>query len=119
MARANRHFIPGSVWHITHRSHKKEFLLRFGRERQRRLQRLFEGKKRFGTFILNHAVTSNHIHLLVKDDREGEVILRTMQLIGGRTGQEYNRRKNRKGAFWEDRLPKERRTQLGKTMELL
>jgi hypothetical protein len=26
-----------------------------------------------------------------------------MQLIAGRTGQEYNRRKNRNGAFWEDR----------------
>jgi len=24
MARANRHYIPGSVWHITHRCHKKE-----------------------------------------------------------------------------------------------
>ena len=26
-----------------------------------------------------------------------------MQLIAGRVGQEYNNRKNRKGAFWEDR----------------
>jgi hypothetical protein len=26
-----------------------------------------------------------------------------MQLIAGRTGQDYNRRKNRRGAFWEDR----------------
>jgi len=26
-----------------------------------------------------------------------------MQLIAGRTGQEYNQRKKRKGAFWEDR----------------
>jgi putative transposase len=26
-----------------------------------------------------------------------------MQLIAGRTAQEYNRRKNRQGAFWEDR----------------
>jgi hypothetical protein len=26
-----------------------------------------------------------------------------MQLIAGRTGQEYNKRKKRKGAFWEDR----------------
>ena len=26
-----------------------------------------------------------------------------MQLIAGRSGQEYNRRKGRKGAFWEDR----------------
>jgi len=103
MARANRHYIPGCVWHITHRCHKKEFLLRFARDRQRWLQWLFEGKKRFGTCILNYAVTSNHIHLLIKDGREGEVIPQTIQLIAGRTGQEYNRRKNRKGAFWEDR----------------
>jgi putative transposase len=48
-------------------------------------------------------VTSNHIHLLVRDGKEGEVIPQTMQLIAGRTGQEYNQRKNRNGAFWEDR----------------
>ena len=103
MARANGHYIPGCVWHITHRCHKREFLLRFARDRQRWLQWLFEGKKRFGMCILNYAVTSNHIHLLVQDGGEGEVIPQTMQLIAGRTGQEYNRRKNRKGAFWEDR----------------
>ena len=28
MARANRHYIPGYVWHITHRCHQKEFLLK-------------------------------------------------------------------------------------------
>jgi len=103
MARANRHYIPGCVWHITHRCHKREFLLRFARDRQRWLRWLFDGRKRFGTCILNYAVTSNHIHLLVQDGREGEVIPQTMQLIAGRTGQEYNRRKERKGAFWEDR----------------
>jgi len=29
MARANRHRLPGHVWHITHRCHKREFLLKF------------------------------------------------------------------------------------------
>ena len=29
MPRANRHFLPGHVWHITHRCHRKEFLLKF------------------------------------------------------------------------------------------
>jgi len=48
-------------------------------------------------------VTSNHIHLLVVDDGDRDVIPRSIQLIAGRTGQEYNQRKNRKGAFWEDR----------------
>jgi putative transposase len=47
-------------------------------------------------------VTSNHIHLLVKDTGEN-VISRSLQLIAGRTAQEYNLRKHHKGAFWEDR----------------
>ena len=48
-------------------------------------------------------MTSNHIHLLLRDGQEREVIPQTMQLIAGRTGQEYNQRKKRNGAFWEDR----------------
>ncbi len=47
-------------------------------------------------------VTSNHIHLLVKDTAK-DVISRSLQLIAGCTGQEYNNRKSRKGAYWEDR----------------
>ncbi len=78
MTWANRHYIPGHVRHITRRRHKREFLLRFARDRRRWLQWLFEGKKRFGTCILNYAVTSNHIHLLVRDGQEGEVISQTM-----------------------------------------
>jgi putative transposase len=103
MPRANRHYIPGCVWHITHRCHKKEFLLKFARDRRRYLQWLFEAKKRFGLSELNYMVTSNHIHLLVRDIGERDVIPNSIQLIAGRTGQEYNQRKDRKGAYWEDR----------------
>ena len=53
--------------------------------------------------ILNYAVTSNHIHLLVVGGNERDVIPNSIKLIAGRTGQEFNQRKNRKGAFWEDR----------------
>lgn len=31
MPRANRYFVPGYVWHITHRCHRKVFLLKFGK----------------------------------------------------------------------------------------
>jgi hypothetical protein len=48
-------------------------------------------------------VTSNHIHILVRDNGTTDIIPKSIQLIAGRTGQEYNRRKKRKGAFWEDR----------------
>jgi putative transposase len=48
-------------------------------------------------------VTSNHVHLLAFDNRGRNVIPDSIKLVAGRTGQEYNVRKNRKGAFWEDR----------------
>jgi putative transposase len=90
------------VAHITHRCHKKEFLLKFAPDRRSYLRWLFESRKRFGLYVLDYVVTSNHIHLLVKDTGE-DVIARSMQLIAGQTAQQYNRRKQRKGAFWEDR----------------
>lgn len=51
--------------------------------------------------MLNYIATYNRIHLLVKDRGRGE-IAKSMQLIASRTGQEYNRRKQRHGAFWRD-----------------
>ncbi len=53
--------------------------------------------------VLNYMVTSNHVHLLVFDNGGRNVIPDSIKLVAGRTGQEYNVRKNRKGAFWEDR----------------
>jgi len=67
MPRANRYFLPDHVWHITHRCHKKAFLLKFAKDRKRWLHWLFEARKRFGLCVLNYITTSNHIHLLVRD----------------------------------------------------
>ena len=64
---------------------------------------LFEAKKRYGLRVLNYMATSNHIHLLVLDSGQRNIIPKSMQLIAGRTAQEFNQRKKRKGAFWEDR----------------
>ena len=61
-----------------------------------------EAKKRFGLSVLNYIVTCNHVHLLVRDSGPN-VIADSIQLIAGRSGQEYNQRKGRHGAFWEDR----------------
>jgi len=95
MARAKRHYLPGYIWHITHRCHKREFLLKFSKDRRRWLQWLFQAKRRYGLTILNYIVTSNHIHLLVVDDGYRDVIPRSIKLVVGRTGQEYNQRKGR------------------------
>lgn len=103
MPRASRYFLPGYSWHITHRCHKREFLLKFNRDKRCWLSWLFEAKKRYGLKILNYMVTDNHIHILAIDDGNRECIPRSMQLLAGRTGQEFNHRKKRKGAYWEDR----------------
>ena len=65
MPRANRHFLPGLVWHLTHRCHQREFLLKFSRDRDTYLHWLYEARKRFGLCVLDYMVTSNHVHLLV------------------------------------------------------
>jgi putative transposase len=104
MARAKRHYIPGHVWHIAHRCHKREFLIKFPRDRRRWIEWLYQAKKRYsGLSMLDYMVTSNHVHLLVFDNAGRSVIPDSIKLVAGRTGQEYNVRKNRKGAFWEDR----------------
>ena len=102
MPRASRVSIDGQVWHITHRCHERSFLLKFVRDRKRWRHWLFEARRRYNLSVLNYIATSNHIHLLCADQGSQE-ISRSMQLVAGRVAQEYNVRKRRKGAFWEDR----------------
>jgi len=35
MAREKRHYIPGQIWHLTHRYHKREFWLKLVKDRKR------------------------------------------------------------------------------------
>jgi len=92
MARAKRHYLPGHVWHITHRVIKRSFCLNLP-------EIDIDGCN--GYLRQRNGMVS--IHLLVVDGGGREVIPKSIQLIAGRTGHEYNQRKNRNGAFWEDR----------------
>ena len=102
MTRAHRVFLPGQIWHITHRCHARAFLLNVRRDRRCWLGWLLEARRRYGLCVLNYIVTRNHVHLLVRDRGEGEIAA-AMQLVAGRTAQAYNERKQRDGAFWKDR----------------
>jgi putative transposase len=77
-------------------------LLKFARDRRRWRYWLFEATRRYGLSVLNFIATSNHVHLLIVDQGNKEVAA-SMQLVAGRTAQEYNKRKKRQGAFWDDR----------------
>jgi putative transposase len=103
MPRANRHYIPGQIWHLTHRCHDRQFLLRAEDDRRAWTSWVREARSRYGLCVLDYCVTNNHTHLLVHDTGKPHSIARSVQLIAGRTAQQYNERKGRGGAFWEDR----------------
>jgi putative transposase len=100
--RANRSYCEGRIWHVTQRCCCRAFLLKFVRDRRRWRHWLYIARRRYGLCVLNYVATSNHVHLLLVDTGDN-AIARGMQLIAGRTAQEFNTRKNRSGAFWEGR----------------
>jgi len=102
MPRANRYFVPGQPLHITHRCHDRAFLLRFARDRNAYRSWLREGVRRSGIPVLDYCITSNHVHLVAESGYASEVA-DLMRLVEGSCGGQYNRRKDRGGAFWEDR----------------
>ena len=50
----------------------------------------YKAKKQYEPIVLDYMVTSNHIHLRVYDHAGRDVIPKSILLLAGRTGQEYN-----------------------------
>ena len=103
MTRAKRFFIPGYIWHLTSRCVNREFLLKFNLDKKRLIFWLYQARLRFNISILNYAITSNHIHIILTNRTDINDIPKAMQLALGRIAQEYNTRKGRQGPFWQDR----------------
>src|SRR4030042_965182 len=51
MPRANRHHLASYVWHITQCCHRKQFLLKFARDRRAWMRWLYEARKRHGLCV--------------------------------------------------------------------
>jgi putative transposase len=100
--RANRYILPGYIYHLTHRCHDRQFLLRFARDRNAYRRRLREAVWSENVALLTYNITSNHVHLIVYAE-QAEQIARLVQRAAGEFAREYNRRKQRSGAFWEGR----------------
>ena len=102
MPRANRYILPGRIYHLTHRCHDRQFLLRFAKDRDGYRHRLREALRSVNASLLTYNITSNHVHLLTYADAT-EQIAELMQQVAGEFARDYNRRKQRSGAFWEGR----------------
>ena len=65
MPRASRYWVKGAAYHLTHRCHNRDFLLRFARDRDDYRAMLRQELQRRSVSLLSYAITSNHVHLLV------------------------------------------------------
>lgn len=103
MPKAERYFVEGKHYHLTHRCHNRSFLFRFAKDRDVYREMLRQRLLKYKTPLLGYCITSNHVHLLVtamSDTRVSEL----MESLEGDFAQYYNLRKRRSGAFWGTRF---------------
>jgi putative transposase len=103
MPRANRYILPGHVYHLTHRCHDRQFLLRFAVHRDAYREKLRQSSHEFDLSLLDYCITSNHVHVLAFAEQDHQ-ISGFVKKADGEFAQDYNRLKDRRGAFWEDRF---------------
>jgi putative transposase len=94
--------LPGYAYHLTHRCHDREWLLKRAVDRTEYRRRLRAALCGSGVSLLGYCITSNHVHLLAVAD-EPEVVPAFMQRVQGEFAEWYNRRRARSGAFWNGR----------------
>ena len=102
MGRRRRNQSDPLCYHITHRCHGREFLLKFQVDRRGYLLRLHQMSRRYAVDVLSYMVTSNHVHLLVWSE-QANTVSEAMHFLQGTVAGDYNRRKGREGAFWRGR----------------
>jgi putative transposase len=80
-------------------------LLKFAKDRNRYREMLRECLAGFPVGVLNYCITSNHVHLLLRDLRSNGAseIPAFMNRLAGDFAQYYNLRTRRSGAYWGDR----------------
>jgi putative transposase len=103
MPRSNRYILPGYIYHVTHRCHDRRFLLKIGLDRTEYRERLRLALHEYRISLFAYCITSNHTHLLLASRIKND-ISRMMQKLEGDFAQYYNRKRSRRGAYWEDRF---------------
>lgn len=57
MPRANRYFLPGKLYHLTHRCHDRQFLLKFIQDRNRYRQSVWESLKHIDIEVFSYCLS--------------------------------------------------------------
>ena len=102
MARQARTVIPGQAMHVMVRGINRETLFFTDADRKIYLDWLCEAAHQFACSVHAFALMPNHVHLLITPERE-DSLAKTMQSLGRRYVQYFNRLHHRSGTIWEGR----------------
>lgn len=102
MPRRPRLFLPNQPQHVVVRGHNRDPILARHEDFRFLYQCLYEGSQKHDVAVHAWVFMNNHLHLLVTPaDEMG--LPRTMQSVGRRYAQYFNRCYHRSGSLWEGR----------------
>lgn len=102
MARLPRYVIPGQPQHIIQRGNNRQPIFAADTDYLFFRDALVKASRKYGLFIHAYVWMTNHIHLLATPMFE-DSIGRTLQSVGRRYVQYFNRAYRRTGTLWEGR----------------
>ena len=102
MPRKPRLFLPGQPQHVVVRGHNRDPILACHEDFQMLYRCVRDAASRNGLAVHAWVFMHNHLHLLATPEAE-QSLPRTMQSIGRRYVQYFNRTYRRSGSLWEGR----------------
>jgi len=102
MARLPRLTAAGYAHHVIQRGNNRQPIFRDDDDRQALLDLLDEHARKERLAVHAYVLMDNHLHLLATPEQDS-ALSRTMQAVGRRYVQYFNRRYQRAGTLWEGR----------------
>jgi putative transposase len=102
MTRRPRFFVPGFPQHVVQRGNDRRVIFRSDDDRLRYLDYLVAAAEKHACAIHCYVLMGNHVHFLVTPGHEIS-LGKTMQSVGLRYAQFYNKKYERTGGLWEGR----------------
>ena len=102
MPQKTRLFLPGLPHHIVARGHNRNPIVALGTDYQTFVEFLDGAMTRYDIALHAWVLMTNHIHLLVTPGEE-QGIPQSMQWLGARYANYFNKSYGRSGSIWEGR----------------
>ena len=104
MPRPLRNVAQGHTHHTYSRCHGKRNLLLGKYGKKYFIESIRACQERYDFELIAAEIVANHIHLIIKTNRDKQTISRIMQYIKARIAEKYNSATGETGAFWNERF---------------